>query len=181
MWCSDFIIKGDWSVRFDYTIGIGQEVERFPDGFLLPGEERPLARTIRGAPAGTAVFNIDAVSWRRVSRREIPDFAVWRNEHLNFEVTNAEFLPAIIQGKGSVSRARFTIANQTAYGYVAPKFLVLLYRGTRLAGIQSTILDQFKSGETRAVEVSWIDGLGAVSNIEVIPEIDILNPEVYLK
>ena len=32
-----------------------------------------------------------------------------------------------------------------------------------------------KSGETRAVEVSWIDGLGAVSNIEVIPEIDILN------
>lgn len=170
-----------WSVRFSYTLGIGDRTERATDGFLLPGEERPLFRSFRGVGGGTVVFNLEDIEWRRVNSREIPNFEEFRSEHLNFEIKDVQFLPSVIEGQGRVSRVAFTIVNKTAYNYVEPKFLVLLYRGSRLIGIQSTVLERFTSGAERNVEVSWIDGIGAVSNVEVLPEIDIMDPEVYMK
>lgn len=169
-----------WYVRFEYVIGLGDAVERSTDGFLLPGEERPIVRTLRGA-TGTVVFNIENVSWRRINTHDIPDFETFRKEHLDFEVKDPEFLPSVVEGKGTVSRARFTLINKTAYSYFAPKFLVLLYRGSKLVGIQSAVADRFKTGETRPVEVSWFDRIGAVSNIEVVPEIDILDQNSYMQ
>ena len=170
-----------WYVRFSYTLGIGDRTERATDGFLLPGEERPLFRSFRGAGGGTVVFNLEDMQWRRINPREIPDFAAFKNEHLNFEAKGVQFFPSVVEGQGRVSRAAFTLVNKTAYNYAEPKFLVLLYRGSRLIGIQSAVLERFTSGQERNVEVSWIDGVGAVTNVEVLPEIDIMNPEVYMK
>lgn len=169
-----------WYVRFQYTMGLGDETETFDDGFLLPGQEGTLLRSLRGA-SGTVVFNVESVSWRRVNRHEIPDFEVWRAERINFEVSKAQFSPAAVEGKGSVSRAQFIIKNKSAYSYVAPRFLILLYRGSRLAAIQSTVIDRFRTGEEREVAVSWFDRVGAVSNIEVVPVIDIMDEGVYMK
>ena len=144
-----------WYVKFDYTLGIGDNTEKRTDGFLLPGSERPFFRSVRGAPSGTPVFNVDNISWKRISPHDIPDYGAFRDEHLNFEIKSAQFLPAVVEGKGSASRAKFTIVNNTAYSYFAPTFVVSLYRGSTLTGIQSTVVDQFKTGETRAVEL-WL-------------------------
>lgn len=173
--------NSQWYVRFSYTLGIGDRVEHATDGFLLPGEERPVFRSFRGVGGGTVVFNLENIEWRRVNPREIPDFAEFKNEHLNFKIKDVQFLPSVIEGQGRVSRATFTIVNKTAYNYGEPKFLVLLYRGSRLIGIQSAVLERFTSGQSRNVEVSWFDGIGAVSHVEVAPEIDIMNPDVYMK
>ena len=172
-----------WTVQFSYTIGLGDVVEQANDGFLLPGEERPFFRSLRNAEGGV-VFNIDKLSWRRVDAHEIPDFNAWRDERLNFEVKNARFNPAEVSTVGAqeqVGRAQFTISNKSAFSYFEPKFLVLLYRGSRLVGIQSTVVTNFKSGETREVELSWVDHIGAVSNIEIVPAINIMDEGVYLK
>lgn len=172
--------NAQWFVRFSYTLGIGDQTVRATDGFLLPGEERPLFRSFRGIGGGTVVFNLEDMQWHRVNPREIPDYAQFKAEHLNFEIKDTKFLPTVLEGQGKVSRAAFTVVNKTAYSYAEPTFLVLLYRGSRLIGIQSTVLERFTSGQARKVEVSWVDGIGAVSNVEVLPEIDIMNPEVYL-
>lgn len=169
-----------WYVRFNYTIGLGDKVENAADGFLLPGEERPFFKTFRTRASGTVVFNIENVSWRRIRGQEAADFESWKAERIRFEVTGAQFLPALDGDKGGLSRATFTVTNNSAYSYLAPKFLVLLYRGSRLVAIQGVVVDRFQTGEARQVEVSWFDRIGAVSNIEVVPEIDIMNPEVYL-
>ena len=42
------------------------------------------------------------------------------------------------------------------------------------------MLENFTSGQTRKAEVSWIDGIGAVSKIEVVPEIDIFEENAYI-
>jgi hypothetical protein len=121
------------------------------------------------------------VRFSRVSRREIADYAAYHGERLNFKVENAQFLPSVVEGRGVLSRARFTLTNQTAYSYFEPRFIVELRRGSQLVGIQAVVVEKLKAGERREVEVSWFDRIGAVSNIEVTPEIDILNPEVYMK
>lgn len=172
--------NADWYVRFSYVIGLGETTERFDDGFLFPGEEGIFVKSLRGA-TGTVVFNIENVTWRRINSRDIPDFAAWRDERLNFEVRNPKFTPAVLDGKGEVSRATFTLINHTGYGYKSAKFLVLLYRGSRLLAVQQTHLDLFGAGEQRDVTLSWFDRVGAVSNIEVVPAIDIMDQEVYLQ
>lgn len=170
-----------WYARFDYTIGLGDNVEKNIGGFLLPGEERTLFRSIRGG-GGTVVFNIENVTWRRINPREISNFESWRAERMNFETKDAQFIPAVIsENNKTVSRAKFTITNKSAYSYVEPGFLVLLYRGSRLLAIQKTVLENFESGQTRQVEVSWFDQVGAISNIEIVPDIDIMDEGVYLK
>ncbi|MBI2552227.1 hypothetical protein HYW17_02955 [Candidatus Uhrbacteria bacterium] len=171
----------EWSAEFSYTIGIGDELQRVENGFLLPQEERPFIRTLRSAGAGTLVFNIENLSWRRINPKEIPDVAKWRQERLDFEVQDPKFIPAVVEGKGSVGRATFSLINKTAFGYVAADFLVLLFQGSRLQGAQGVTVDEFRSGQTRKLELTWIDRLGAISNIEVVPIIDLMNPEVYLK
>ncbi len=170
-----------WYARFHYTIGLGDNVESNTDGFLLPGEERTLFRSIRAA-GGTVVFTIENVTWRRINPKEISNFETWRAERINFETKDAQFIPAVIsENNKTVSRAKFTITNKSAYSYLEPAFLVLLYRGSRLLAIQKTVLEQFVSGQTRQVEVSWFDQVGAISNIEIVPDIDVMDEEVYLK
>ncbi|OGL66189.1 hypothetical protein A3B21_01855 [Candidatus Uhrbacteria bacterium RIFCSPLOWO2_01_FULL_47_24] len=171
----------NWYARFDYVIGIGDNTEKHADGFLLPGQERPFFRSVRASGAGTPVFNIENLVWKKVSAHDTADYSAFRDEHLNFEIKNAQFLPALVEDKGTASRAKFAIVNKTAYSYFAPTFIVSLYRGGTLVGIQSTVIDQFKTGETREVELSWFDRIGAVSNTEVVPAIDIFNQEVYMK
>lgn len=171
-----------WRARFRYTItlGMGEGNSITRDGFILPAEERMFFNSFRGA-RGTPEFRFENISWFRVDSRQAPDIAAFKQEHLNFDVQNPVFVPAqATVGKIGADRATFTLINKTAYGFYQPKFLVLLYRGERLVGVQSTILDQFRSGETRNVEVSWFDRVGAVSRVEVVPEIDIFDPETYI-
>lgn len=166
-----------WYARFEYVIGLGEETERVSDGFVLPAQERTFIHPLRQS-RGTVVFNIENISWRRINHREISDFQAWEAERLNFEVTDAEFVPSAVQG--TVSRASFKIKNKSAYNYFEPKFLAMLYRGSRLVAVQSTVVEQFRTGQVREVELSWFDHIGAVSNIEVTPVIDIMDTSVYM-
>lgn len=170
--------NAQWSAQFSYTIGLGDEARDEPNGFLLPNEDRPFVGTFKARSSGQPIFNIGKVSWRRIDAHTIPDFEAYKTERLNFAYENVEFAPAALE---KVSRAKFTLVNKTAYSYHEPRFIVLLYRGRKLVGAQRTIVDKLVSGERRTVEVSWFDRIGAVSNIEVVPEIDILNPAEYLK
>lgn len=173
--------NSQWYAQFDYTIGIGDQIENRTDGFLLPEAERILLSTVRGQ-SGTLTFNVENIRWTRVNPREIPDFETWRDDRLRFETKNSKFLPAAIsEGGKTVSRASFMLINNTAFGYQEPEFLVLLYKGSRLAAVQKVVLERFTAGQQREVEVSWFDNIGAVSNIEVVPVIDIFDPGVYLK
>ena len=174
--------NADWYAKFEYAIGVGDKVEKASDGFLLPAEERLFTRSILGASAGTTVFNIENISWRRVRKSEVGgDFAKWRDERLNFTVSDTRFSSAVVQGKGELSRVYFSIKNETAFGYREPTFLILLYRGSRLVGVQNVVLEKLASGQTREVEASWVDRVGSVTNIEVAPVIDIMDEAVYLK
>ncbi len=174
--------NANWHAKFRYTLAMGAEHSVHGDGFLLPGEERIFFNSFRGGGISAPDFRIGNVSWSRIDSRTAPDLAAFTAEHLNFDVQNPVFVPAqMTAGKIGADRATFTITNKTAYGFYQPKFLVLLYRGERVVGVQSTVLDNFKSGETRNVEVSWFDRVGAVSRVEAAPEIDIFDAEAYLR
>lgn len=172
----------DWRLEFDYHFVLDGKVLATKSGFILPGEEKFLIDL--GVEAASkprsAEAEIDNLRWQRIDLHEIPDYAAWRDERLNFVFEDVKFSPAVVSGKITTSRASFTAKNMSAYGFWDVGFYILLYRGSSLAGITYVTLQEFASGQTRQVEVSWFEPLSSVTQVKIIPEVNIFDPQVYI-
>lgn len=57
---------------------------------------------------------------------------------------------------------------------------MILLGGQGVGGINYLALDQFRSGETRTVEMRWLTPLPTISDFVIVPEVDILNANSYM-
>lgn len=171
-----------WRAEFDYTFVIdGQELSP-QSGFILPGEEKFLLNLNAESKAKPrrAELEISNLMWQRVDAHEIPDYATWRDLRLNFVFEDVKFSPAVVRDSITVSRASFNVKNSTAFSFWDVGFHILLYRGNSLAGANFIRLEEFVSGQTRPVEVSWFEPLSSVTQVKVFPEVDIFDRSVYM-
>lgn len=172
----------DYWVEFDYyfTYSSGQQTEP-QHAFVFPLNAKPLvdlAVSLDKAPSQVQVV-VDEVEWHFVDPHQIPDFAAFEAARLNFIVKDTDFIPSL-DFDTVVARSSFTVENDTAYGYWEPVFYVLLYRGTSVAGVTKARIDQFASDDTKTVEQNWFGNLPAVTEIEIIPEVDLFDPNVFM-
>ncbi|MFH1315335.1 MAG: hypothetical protein ABIH67_02950 [Candidatus Uhrbacteria bacterium] len=169
----------DYWLEFDYHFTYGGKQTDPQSGFIYPSESKPivdLAWVSTSAPANAKVV-IENLNWHYINHHDYPDFAVWRDDRMNFEVTQAGFENLELD---NVGRSSFLVNNETAYSYWEPKFYVILYRGSQVAGITSTVANQLEAGEERLLEQNWYGSLSAVTKVEVIPELALLDPDVYM-
>lgn len=174
-----------FSARFSYRFVAGSFATPPTVGFILPSEEKfvvTLGQAADARPSGAAL-EISNIVWQRIDRHAIPDWTVFSSQHLNFPITDISYTPGIeiAPGKPTIGRTTFTIANNTGYGYYDMRLLVLMYRGPALAAVNTTILPTFAPGETRNGDVTWYEDFGAISQIKVIPEIDITNDASFIR
>jgi len=183
----DLVIKisnpnSNWLVNFDYNFVIDGQPLPAQKGFILPGEEKfLLALSVESkVKPRQASLEISSFNWQRVDAREISDYVAWRDERLNFAMEEVKFLPAVIRDKIAVSRVSFKAKNLTVYSFWNVGFYIFLYRGSSLAGVNYVTLGEFVSGQTRPVEVSWFEPLPSVTQVKVIPEVNIFDKNVYM-
>jgi hypothetical protein len=174
-----------FSARFSYRFVAGSFATPPAVGFVLPGEEKfvvTLGQATDTRPSGAAL-EISNIIWQRVDRHTIPDWMTFASQHLNFPITDISYTPGIeiTPGKPTIGRTSFTVANNTGFGYYDVRLLVLMYRGAALAAVNTTILPTFAPGESRSAEVTWYEDFGAISQIKVIPEIDITSSASYIR
>lgn len=172
----------DWYANFSYHFVVGGEDTDTRNGFILPLEEKPislLAYETEKRPTSVEVV-IDAIEWQRVNSHEIPDYLLWSSERLGFEISDTSVTRDLQLDNKKVGRISFTVKNNSAYSYWQPIFHIILTRGNTSVGITTVSLSQFEAGETREVDVNWFDNLPAVSKVEVIPEVNIFDPEVFM-
>lgn len=173
----------NWLARFKYQFAVDSQMTELRNGFILPGEGKFI--TDLGLSLGRGVKHasvlIDDLRWSRISTRDIPDYEDWSSSRLNFEVSETDFSPAVGLDQGSVSRASFIVKNLTAFSYWQVGFRVILYRGATIVGVNYITIPQFKSGEIRDAEVTWFEPIGQVSRVDVAPEVDIFDAEVYMR
>lgn len=157
----------------------GSEVTAEKTAFLYPGEEKYVA--IFGqevTPNTKPVLKIASVNWWRVHKFE--EFSLPR---LKFEISEIEFKSAResgIRGELPVSTLNFKIKNNSAYSYWQVGISMVLLGAGQVAGANYLALDQFVSGETRDIEMRWYESLPAIVKVEILPEVDILNPDSYM-
>ncbi len=176
----------NFSAEFEYCFKQGDVDLSCARSFILPSEDTHiLAMAVSSDIAITApTFVVKDIFWSRVNLHEIPDWAAYQSERINFEITNINFLGANKSGLSEnlkLNSLSFVATNNSAFSYYEVPFDILLYSGSRLVGVERHTAQNFMSSEERAIKISWAGDLGTVSRIEITPRINLNNSDVYLK
>ena len=181
----DFVVKisnanEKWVAREAVVQLIGGgEVAAEKTTFIYPGETKYVVFfSQEGVDPGSAQIRIYKVDWRRYS-----DFAELSRSRLNFEVSDIEFKSARdsgIERTLPVSLLTFKIKNNTAYDYWQIGIYMILMSGQKVGGANYLSLSKFLSGEIRDVEMRWYESLPSIYNIQILPEVDILDQSSYI-
>ncbi len=172
----------NWALEFDYRFTYSEGETANQTAFLLPGEEKPLveyALELTSAPSNVEVEVLD-YRWQRINRHAFPDYQDWQEERLRFEVSDAEYTPSIDLDEGDFARTSFTVTNNTGFAYWSVNYFVRLYRGTSVAAVTSVSIDEFEPNETRTIEVNWFHDVPTSAKADVVLDLNILNPDVYM-
>lgn len=178
-----------WAAKFTYQFVIGGSLKTEPkEGFILPGESKfvtdlgiklPKGKSLSMSPQGKLV--ILNVSWDRVSTHDVSDYKQWSEQRLNFKITESSFNPEATFAQGTVSRASFKVENATAFNFWNVGFKIILYRGAAIAGLNYVTAQEFKTGEIREMEATWVENIGQITKIDIFPEVYILDDSVYMR
>jgi hypothetical protein len=168
-----------------YFLTEGKEVGR-SSGFILPSESKyllALSEEFSTKPV-SAQLKFANFSWQRIDRHKISDWTSYRDNRLDIDINDAKFTPAKLSGlseKVSLNQLEFRATNKTAYNYWNVDFVILLYSGLNVVGVNKYGLEEFMSGQDRQVSISWPGNIGRVNKVEIIPEVNILKDNIYIK
>lgn len=171
----------DWWAEVDYSFLMGGEQTDVQTGFVLPSQEKPLVELAveSSIPISSASLVIQEVRWQRVDHHVISDYPTWANERLDFSISTSSFETETRFDGETFGRTAFTIQNDTAYSYYHVGLFVLLLRGNSVVGVNRTTLSSLESGVEREVVVNWFGTLPSVSQVQILPELNIFDLEVY--
>lgn len=171
-----------WWAEFDYRFG-GDATAAARHGYLLPGDAKyMLTLGVKvGARPSSAGLAIENLVWHRADPHlTLPDYVTWSTARTTFAVSGITFTPSLQGDPLGISRATFTVKNETAFGYHAVGFTVALLSGGRLVGINYVTISDLRAGESRDVSASWFSELPSVSRVEVQPDVNIFDVRSYL-
>ncbi len=173
----------NWSAVFEYGFSIPGEETRMTRGFILPGEEKflfDLGISVKGKPARAELI-LNAVHWSRIRSTVIPNYETFRLARLAFDSGVVEYTPALQVAGRAISRASFTVKNNSGFGYFELPLQVILWRGGSIAGINRAIVSNLEPGESRQVDVTWFETLAGITKVEIRPDLNILDDSIYIK
>lgn len=152
--------------------------------FILPGEQKyvlSLAQIFKNQPSGVN-FLITNIVWQKIDNHKISDWDKYRNDHLNISVKNASFTPAAsndVSEKIGLNTLSFNASNNSAYSYWEAPFTIILSNGGRIVDINSYIIDNFNSYDSKEIQITFPGTIGSVSNISITPNINITDETIF--
>lgn len=171
---------------FEYYFSADNEETPREQGFILPNETKyllALGEEFNFSPASIQ-FRIGSISWKRIDKHKIPDWAEYRDEHLNISISDAKFIPAKASGlseKINFNQVEFNAKNNSPFNYWNVDFAVILFGGVNVVGVNKYNLEEFMSGQERKVSLAWPGAINYVSKIEIMPEVNLLRNDIYIK
>lgn len=171
--------------EFVYYFSDGNKNSESLSGFILPGETKyllSLGNEFERRPASSQL-KIDGLKWITIDRHQISDWSEYGSRRMDIAISDTKFTPAGQSGlsdKISLNSLEFNALNNTVFNYWNVDFIVLLYGGSNIVGINKYSLDEFMSGQSRRASMNLPGELSHVSKIEVFPEINILRDDIYI-
>jgi hypothetical protein len=172
----------DWYATFRYEFVVAGAATSEQEGFILPTEEKYIAQfaqALGGVPRD-AEFRLTSLAWHHVNRHVIRDYESWRGERLRVATSDVTHQSNVVGLDQGTSRTSFDIQNPSAFGYWRLGLFVTLLRGTTPVAVNYITLENFDSSEERHVDVHWFEPLPGSSTIDIRPEVNLFDPDVYL-
>ncbi len=173
--------NSDWWVEYSYKFiyGAGEETVQQVD-FLYPEETRSIVLLAHDAPRYvTAKIESVDTRWHRMDTKAIRDLDTSKAERIDFDVINSEYKTVQIDDE-TIGRSSFTITNKAAFAYWNVPLTVLLKRGASVAAVTTTVLEQIDTGESKTISINWFQILPNITEIEVVPVVNIFDPTVFM-
>ncbi len=160
-----------WLVKeLVYQFQSGEYLTPTTTVYILPKEGRYLMSLGNQSERRLSNLQLKIISynWQRMkSELELPQ--------INFPTTDVKFY---VNDDKSRSWVSFFTTNETIDNFWEVDWQAFLYSGRKLVGINQVRLEQFLSGQTREVTMSWFERLPRVTEVEVMPIVDLLDPDV---
>ena len=155
----------------DYTYSFNGQEEELSSQKIMNGQEAFLTSLNVSGPTDGGELNVSMslqnVEWRRIVKTsDLP--------RVDFGIDNIAYSSASA-GDVIVHRVRASITNNSHLGFWQTKFVVLLYSGSDIVGVNYAYFDNFQSDDTKSLSVQWDRIGGAVSGVAILPEIDLLD------
>jgi len=171
------------NIKYYFEVG-GQKIGA-ADDFVLPGDTKYLMALNQVIPANTSAnLVVDRLGFVRIDRHKIPDWDQYRLERFNFLIQNAKFIAGFDSGlseKISLGQLDFKISNNSAYGYKTVPLEIVLKSQGQIVAVNRYIINNFRSGEERNIQLSWPGRLPSVNEVEILPDLNIIDDSIYLK
>ncbi len=158
------------SYRFTYS---GGQTE-LQEAIILPASERPLAvfgHQTTDRPA-TIQLQIENIKWQKINPHEIPNPVEYINDHFSWQIENFNFIRGSVLDNIPSHQISFDISNNSVYSYWVSQFYIELLDIDETVGVIKVELEQFRSGETKTVDVRSLADLQNVTDLNIYPIVD---------
>ncbi|MDO8669243.1 MAG: hypothetical protein Q7K65_03030 [Candidatus Buchananbacteria bacterium] len=160
--------NSNWLATFDYIFDGVSKSANSRKGFSLPLEKKYLMNL--GVEGSISQLNISNVKWQRIDNPQ----TIYQ-ERYKFKIENSNFTPGSNAGDPGI--LGFDITNESAFNYWQVGVAVFLYSGGNIASVNYIALEQLKAGEKRHVQLNFSNKLPKISNIEILPEINVFDED----
>lgn len=168
-----------WYATFNYQFQLAGELTPSKPGFILPGKSiRLIDSQIEGGDQASSLVFSDLKWYKEIN------FPALEIERSNFEIKNIKFITASELGLGDkvqISRVKFDVANLSPFNYKDVNLQIYLMSSGQLTAVNQIHSGILNSGQTKSYEVNFFQTLGKISEVSVIPEVNFLDPNVFLK
>lgn len=178
--------SSNFQALVEYKFLVNGTTTRTEVTFVNPSEEKYLSNLgyESAEPVNSTQLQIVSLRWQRINKHDIPNWIDFRQNHLNFAISGAKYLSSRDSGltdKIGIGSAEFTIANNTPFNYYRLPLDVYLYSMNEVVAVARENVDLFYSGETRNVRINIAGSFNQVDRVEVQPNINIINNDIYIK
>lgn len=172
-------------VKLKYSFEVNGQKIGTTEEFVLPQDTKYLMALSQNVPSnGSANLIIEQTNFIRVDRHKVSDWSQYRLDRLNFLIEHAKFTPGTDSGlseKISLGQLDFKITNHSAYGYGTVPLTIILKSQGEIVAVNRYRIDNFRSGDQRTAQLSWPGRLPVVTEVEILPDINVLDDSVYMK
>jgi hypothetical protein len=174
-------INDRWVVTVNYRYQLGDGETQIQQKIILPGEEQLLAiwgqeKEFFPSQARLEIVDID---WQKISPHKVFDVRDYIDSRLNFSISDFTFTPASREGL-PINRLEFMVKNESAYSYWQADFDIRMLAGSEFVGAVPIILEEFKAGEERVIDLRMVDNMPHLTSIDLLPQIDVFDEREFM-
>lgn len=155
-------------VRYYFT-SQGEPISEPRETFAVPGENAVAGFVKNAAIPANVSLAIEEIEWRKI-------ILPIDKERLNlFSIESSDFAFVKNDEMGIEDTVTGTLVNKSPFGFWNVQLIALLYDEDALAGVGEYTLQQFSSGEERAVTIGVGDIASPIGKIQIAPRVNILD------